>query len=86
MKIEVTDEHIKNGICKDANNCPIALAIRETLNLDADEVEVDGIFIEVEGRNFDTTDEIDDFIEDFDSGTPVYPFTFDLPIEEVSTS
>jgi hypothetical protein len=82
MKIEVTQEHIDNGKCKDANYCPIALAIQDALNLNASQVEVDGIFIEVNDHPFETTEEIDGFVDAFDHGKPVAPFTFDLPIQE----
>ena len=32
MKIQVTEEAIKKGVCNSSTGCPIALALRRTLN------------------------------------------------------
>ena len=38
MWINVSKEHIKNGICQDECNCPIALAVQDAVEMGFDDV------------------------------------------------
>lgn len=86
MRIEVTQEHIDKGTPEDACNCPVALAIREALKAEAEEIRVHHSDIWIWGDLYNTSEAVERFVWNFDVGVSVAPFTFDLPIEEVSKS
>lgn len=86
MIINVTQEDIENGIRHSCFSCPIALAVkRET-----------GCNCSVESANFHLKarifmmgsyeayfpgKEAEDFINNFDGGKPVKPFSFELDVD-----
>jgi hypothetical protein len=80
MKIDVTQEDIANGVREDGTSCPIALAC-ERAGLYAPNVDNE---IATDEGNYNMTAEAIRFIEDFDSGQPVKPFSFEteLMVEE----
>lgn len=76
MKIEVTARDIEKGLPEDKCGCPVALAIRRATGL---EVSVwCSMSVKVGREYIDLPDEAEDFINRFDQGEPVQPFTFDL--------
>jgi len=85
--ITVTAEHIARGVADSCDHCPVALAIREALPhgpglwVDSAHVTVGkpGHWTEV-----DLPDTVTHFIEAFDGGDPVRPFTFDLDYPAVT--
>ena len=85
-RIEVTEEDIKCGEKNNSETCAIALAARRALGKvvsvdDADYIYFDGI------RGYDLTPErparnrINSFIQAFDAGIPVEPFSFNLEVD-----
>ena len=77
MNIQVTQEHIKQGVRRDCHYCPVALALRETLT----EANYTGVFstgINVDGVMHPTIESVKDFMDAFDGGLPVEPFSFEL--------
>lgn len=80
-RVKVRQKHIDEGSKGNGNNCPIALAIQ-----DATGVEMfvgSSVYyppkVYDENIVMDNTPEITDFINDFDSDSPVQPFEFNLP-------
>lgn len=77
MKISVTKEHINNGQTCKSVHCPIALAIKEHfdtfVSVGPCEVAIGGPF-----NNIPLPQIARRFIEDFDYGDSVEPFTFEL--------
>jgi hypothetical protein len=84
MRIRVTDNHIGKGERRSIFCCPIALAIKKRIGMRNISVGIHQV--RIEGKLFELPSEAKGFIEDFDTGRPVAPFTFDLPIEEVKES
>jgi hypothetical protein len=81
MRIEVTQEDIGNGKRKSCWGCPIALAVGRTANLSFGERFVGSTFIEwFDGRwhRSEVPPLAAQFIEAFDAGKPVKPFSFEL--------
>lgn len=78
MKIQVTQEHIKCGLRMTGYNCPVALAIQETLNMGTVYVQADVWYIFVGDKQHITPLDVRNFIYLFDSGKPVQPFSFEL--------
>lgn len=90
MKIKVTQDHIDNGIVRDDNWCPIALAIREQCPKGPDGrpweefedtydgFEVNGAQVEFGSKTFYLPSEAQLFIRQFDNEESVNPFEFEL--------
>lgn len=80
MQITVTAEHIKNGIRRDACNCPIALAIKEKFY--DTHVTPDLIQIKKEKgnhwTNYKPTQKMMIFISHFDNRLTVLPTIFEI--------
>ena len=72
--INVTQEHINSGIKSDCMLCPIALAVRTLFPI----VEVDDCCIEIGDVQYYSPDSVAKFIDDFDNGKLVKPFSFEL--------
>ncbi len=83
MLIQVTQEHIDEGIVYDCEVCPIALAINRLLKLGLKTVIVATVIICNSDRELcrcNYPDEARDFINRFDRLDPVKPFSFELDI------
>lgn len=78
MKIEVTQEDIDKGERGSCSGCPVALAMKRALGVQTLLVEDDAAWTNME--EYLLPDPVPDFIGDFDTGEPVKPFTFELPI------
>jgi len=78
MQIRVTSKHIKRGKPQQSVTCPIALAVAEKLHKRAGVDQIDILYRDVRGQWYSckTPDIVAAFIEDFDIGKPVKPFTF----------
>lgn len=81
MIVEVTQSDIDNGQREEAGSCPIAHAIRRTIG--ATEVVVDAYGVTASLTDggvvtFNMPPTGEQFIEDFDEGSTVYPLTLDL--------
>ena len=83
MRIEVTQEHIDNGVRKDAGCCPVGLALKDAGVQDPDVQRSFARWEEVSGEwrrtklpELPAAAQL--FIERFDAGEPVRPFTFRL--------
>lgn len=75
IQISVTENDIRNGRRRDRCDCPIARAVRRTLNNMA-VVTAAGIF--TSDAKYRHTDASMEFMLDFDQGFDVQPFTFEL--------
>lgn len=87
MKICVTAKHIKKGKRNEGHSCPIALAIREELDCaikaakklgkeDTFKVDVGGAEIYIGNDSYIIPEKACKFIEKFDDGGTVKPFSF----------
>lgn len=76
MKINVTQDDIDCGIIGNCELCPIALAILPIVS--PLPVEVDNCCIEIGGVQYNSPNSVCQFIDDFDNGKPVKPFSFEL--------
>ena len=76
MRIAVTEKHILDGVQNDPKHCPIALAFGSVITapgLDVGGCSVEltaGIYVRIPAK-------VGRFIQDFDHGTPVKPFSFE---------
>lgn len=75
MKIEVTQEDIRNGKCKSFWGCPIALALARAGFKD---VIVSAAYACSKDKTLDFPVEALHFINRFDRGETVKPFTFEI--------
>jgi len=81
-RITVTQKHINHGQRHAPPSCPIALAVKEQLG--TDDAWVDGSFIRAGRPSWDAFQEYwtpataKPFIEDFDAGLVVEPFSFEM--------
>jgi hypothetical protein len=74
--IEVTQSNIARGTQGDPCACPIALAFRDTGRL----ATVNTVDVIIDARIAMLPDEAVRFIEDFDAGYPVAPFSFEIEL------
>lgn len=80
MLIEIRQADIDQTVREDYFNCAIARAVKRDTG--AEDVEVDSWNIVVDGMVLRTPPAAEEFINAFESGEPVTPFSFDLPIPE----
>ncbi len=75
MIIKVTKKHITsgNGTC---HNCPVALALRDVVKNSNTTISVDDEEIRIGDAYYDTSKKIADFINRYDEGFKVKPFSF----------
>ena len=80
MKVEVTQRHIDNGTRTSFTACPIALALRDKLEVPRHSLNVwvGPSSIQAGRIKYLTDGPIRDFINDFDAGEKVEPQTFEL--------
>lgn len=80
MKISVNDSHIQEGHKRSICFCPIALALKECLGHRSEAVvgltEASVYQINRAKRNIYLPKKASNFIEKFDKGFPVKPFSF----------
>lgn len=87
VTISVTQKHIEEGIQQICNRCPIALAIRDLLPLhwpNDESVSVWGGAADLypSKTRLLLPDAAIQFIEDFDIGEIVQPFSFELEVPQ----
>jgi len=80
-KFSVTQEHIDSGEPANASVCPIALAIREKLNLNSVKVFPSSVRLDSH-PSYPLPRSAQRFIVRFDQGYPVKPFNFVLEIRK----
>jgi hypothetical protein len=80
MRIDVTAKDIQNGIPANPHDCPIALAVKRKIQNPDLRITVTKNCIHAEGFLWGNTQEVQDFVRDFDSRNPVKPFSFELPV------
>lgn len=81
IEVSVTQDNIDNGIRDCMNSCPVALAIKDKYYSDISEVYVELETISVDWidgseSQYQVTEEVSDFIIDFDLWEDVMPFSF----------
>lgn len=77
--ITVTDDHIKQGVKRECTLCPVALAIRSQLpdsNIDV----YRSTFLIAAGHIIKAPESVRKFIDKFDKGMDVKPFSFYLEV------
>lgn len=87
LEITVTADHIARGARCTSDACPVALAIKETLHPLSVDVQVEVINFGVPGGKFAPVvppDEVACFVDEFDDGLPVQPFTFTLEVPDAA--
>ena len=86
MKIKVTPKHIVKGFEESVTHCPIALALKDALDID-DNDTLDTVRVTVEllhvwkggtRRTYKVTGVMERFILRFDEGLSVKPKTFEV--------
>lgn len=86
MKINVLDSDIKTGRKYNPNRCPVAKAIRRTVgksNLYSTMVFISSVEMVFKNKTFFELilpKKVEDFINSFDRGLKVKPFSFSLKI------
>lgn len=79
MIIEVTQEDIDAGIKKNCTKCPIALAVQRAFKNSS--LEIGGLSVYQDCHKVcEMPYEARVFVQCFDDGKPVNPFTFELHI------
>ena len=87
MKINVTEEDIKNGQPQNIQCCPIALALKRTFKTDMVEVkkndENNEVILQVDDNEYDKDyvsnhSDIFYFVDSYDDNGQVEPFTFEI--------
>jgi hypothetical protein len=88
MKITLEQKHIEQGIRNNPRQCPIALAINERLDGYFASVGPFDLVLIPASKKFNrfcrNPLEFKAFMNLFDKGQPVEPFTFDLDIEKMN--
>ncbi len=86
MTIHVTQAHIDAGIRSECRLCPIALALQAAISRDVQVMS--GSFLVFGGGGYVASlhalpEEVSVFIINFDEGSPVQPFSFEvnIPVE-----
>lgn len=85
MRVEITKEDIDNGTPCSNYSCPIALALKryypdKVISVGKLWISIEGVYYKL--RYYKDSPIVRKFIQDFDHGMFVEPFSFDLPIEE----
>ena len=75
-KIEITQEDIDRGMRGRSDFCPVALALRRKWP----EAEMGCFACDLGNRLVLVPELVSKFVEDFDSGKPVKPFTFEIEL------
>ena len=76
-RIRITESNIKNGIPQHCSRCPTALALRRQIPGVSWVVEEDYLDLDDE---YPTPKSVRKFIEAFDHGKPVKPFSFTIEL------
>lgn len=85
VEITVTAEHIAAGKQCDCVKCPVALAIKDALHPLSIDVQSDLINFGLPGGRYSPVhppEEVSYFVDEFDDGLPVEPFTFTLELPD----
>lgn len=75
MRIDVTQYDIDNGIRCDSKLCPVAIALRRTTGRIC---EAGASLLWIGNYGCDQPDDVKNFINNFDGGRAVEPFSFEL--------
>lgn len=96
MQIKITEEHIKNGVRKDISQCPIALALFDIGCHDICVSDLELVFNKSTDGEWWTYDIFPSrlpqyrkylaFLENFDGGYNVKPFTLNIPDDILENS
>jgi len=90
FKVKVTKKDIKNGQPQNIQCCPIALALKRTFKTDMVEVkkndENNEVILQVDDNEYDKDcvsnhNDIFYFVDSYDDGGQVEPFTFEIKYE-----
>jgi len=77
MVINITEEHIAKGVRGDCGRCPVALAMKAAFG-PAVRIRVSVFDYEVHSITRELPEKARRFIHNFDQGTEVQPFSFEI--------
>jgi hypothetical protein len=75
-KITVISKHIAKGMRSSGNKCPVALALKDKFR--DNWVNVNRLYIEIEGKFYNVPQSVKEFIDNFDTLGKGKPFSFFL--------
>ncbi len=78
ITISITQADIEEGKPYNCQYCPVALAVSRAFGCAQNAVSVDGVFLSVGEQDYRTPALVNEFIQAFDDGAKVIPFTFTL--------
>lgn len=78
MIVNITQEHIDRGQKGRAHRCPMALAVRDQLNLSTEQVAVTQYTLYIDCKSYILPPTASNFVRAFDAGREVSPFTFEV--------
>lgn len=85
LEVVITREDIWNGVRRDCNACPIALAVKRLVN-PSTVVSVNGSSVILKSDKFifrsSLPSQASDFVERFDNRSDAEPFSFNLYVPE----
>lgn len=73
VRVRIKQKHIAEGVRESVHSCPIALAVKEALLTDAVQVNRENMW--VNGKFFELERAEQRFVDSFDNGKRVKPFT-----------
>ena len=82
ITVDVTEEDIKNGVRQNGFMCPIACALKRHKQDEYDPIWAGALHLRIGKFKGETPDDAFYFIDNFDKGLPVTPFSFTLEVEE----
>lgn len=86
VTIEVTQRHINDGQALSCSECPGALGLRDAFSGLAANVCSDYVMLYARGEEWEyqSPDALAAFVEAYDNGDKVFPFTFTLPDHDLN--
>ena len=79
IRIDVTEDDIKNGRRGHGEKCPVALACQRVNVKNFSSVEFGAVSFN-DGKMISHSCEVQEFVQRFDSGKEVQPFSFELEL------
>lgn len=76
--INVTQQHIEDGVRGDPYSCPVAKAISKTLGYPSWFVKVEAYLFTIDNNTYFMPFTVRNFIDAYDNNEPVQPFSFVL--------
>lgn len=82
ITVDVTQQDIDCGYPSSGLTCPVALALKRIRPSEAGWVCAGPLELHIGGQKWETPDEVFQFMDNFDKGKAVKPFSFTLEVED----